>query len=116
VVINELLVSAANKTTKSAPSSWSVIATTTDWFELLNKGSAEVDMSGWTVSSGTADPSSSSSSSDGGVPAVTATDGGIDGWKVPAGVKLQPGAFLLVLCPSKNGALAGSLVLCGGPS
>ncbi|KAF6266395.1 coth protein-domain-containing protein [Scenedesmus sp. NREL 46B-D3] len=57
IVVNEVLVSAANKTTKDTPASWSVIATTTDWFELLNTGSAAVDISGWTVSAGAADSS-----------------------------------------------------------
>lgn len=112
IVVNEVLVSAANKTTKGTPSSWAVIATTTDWFELLNTGSAEVDLSGWTISAGAADSGSSSSS---GAPAVTASDGGGDGWKVPAGVKMLPGALLLVLCPSKTDVIppvpAGSNLL-----
>jgi hypothetical protein len=103
--VNEVLVSAANETTSETPASWSVIATTTDWFELLNTGSSEVDISGWTVSAGPSDSDSSSSSS-GGAPAVTASDGP-SGWRVPSGVRLLPGAFLLVLCPSTNGERCG---------
>jgi hypothetical protein len=106
VVVNEVLVSAANETTSETPASWSVIATTTDWFELFNTGSAEVDISGWMVSAGPSD--SDSSSSGGGAPAVTASDGP-NGWRVPPGVRLLPGAFLLVLCPSMNGERVVSL-------
>jgi hypothetical protein len=59
-----------------------------------------VDISGWTVSAGPSDSDSSSSSD--GAPAVTASDGP-QGWRVPPGVRLLPGAFLLLLCPSTNG-------------
>lgn len=94
IVVNELLSNPIGNITSlqagTGAVTWTAIAAVTEWFELRNSGSSgEVDISGWTVTSG---PRTGSE---------VAADGNV--YQVPSGIKLPAGGFLVVMCPIAQG-------------
>ena len=86
VLITEFLASNASSAPVEAGELLDADGDSSDWIELFNPTSRAVDLSGWCLSNNAGNPAQ---------------------WRFPAGVVLDPGAFLIVFASGKNRTVAG---------